>query len=144
MSHSEESKDVFAPLLESAQDSQLLDVTATPIEDDVYQDAWARYSAAEKDLVKTISQMIANEVAEHMPDAAFIVLYQDTSHDAPHGHIEAVLDSNGVNLITSQHLDWHDLEWTSDIDEWAWDIHHLSPSSFIRLGERRRFIIRIN
>jgi len=140
MSHSH--KHDFSELLALASKDNNISVPNESVEDEKYQETWAVYRQAEASLVRQISQMIAVEVSNHLPEAKHIVLYQDTSHDAPHGHIEAVLDASGNNL-TAHSGDWHDLDWTADIDEWAWDIHHLSPSSFTRMGDRRRFIISI-
>ena len=140
MSHSHEHD--FSDLLSKSTEDNTVSVPNEPVEDDQYQETWAVYRRAEASLVSQISQMLAVAVSEHLPEAKYIVLYQDTSHDAPHGHIEAVLDESGNNL-TAHSGDWHDLDWTADIDEWAWDIHHLSPSSFTRMGDRRRLIISI-
>lgn len=102
------------------------------------EDAWKARSAATDVVVAATEELLARLIATHIPEAAEIVLYEDTSHDAPHGHLEQIIDANGHVVMhgTSDH--WHDLPWAQEADEYVWDIHHLDRDGFVYDGTRRR------
>lgn len=135
------SHDCFSEVAPALQGNQALAVSPEDIGDDEYENSWREYIAARGELVRATSHKIMNAVSEHLPDVKWIVFYEDRSHDAPHGHIEGILDEDGHDLVQASGQDWHDLDWTGDIDEWTWDLYHLHAEMFMKIGSRRRFII---
>lgn len=96
-------------------------------------DAWSTRSLATDRACRIYTALILSAVREHVPDVVEVILREDTSHLPAHGHVDAIINSNGENIM-EQLGDWHELEWVSDVDENVWDIYHLAPHLFIRTG----------
>ena len=92
--------------------------------------AWATRYAATEQACQILAARILTTISRHIPDVHIVVLREDTSHLPAHGHVDALLDGHGVNLLARLNLNWHELEWTSEIDEDVWDLHHLAPYLF--------------
>lgn len=102
------------------------------------EDAWRARSAATDVVVAATEELLARLVADHFPTAVAIVLYEDTSHDAPHGHLEKIVDADGHTLILGTSDQWHDLAWAQEADEYVWDLHHLDRDGFVYEEHNRR------
>lgn len=102
------------------------------------EDAWKARSASTDVIVAATEELLARLISEHFPQAASIVLYEDTSHDAPHGHLERVLDADDNVIILGTSNEWHDFAWAQEADEYIWDLHHLDRDGFVSEGQRRR------
>lgn len=102
-----------------------------------YEQAWAARVEATSIIVSVTEELLARLVASHVPGAHEIVLYEDHSHDAPHGHVKHVLDADGNVLLEGTGDAWHDAGWTEDADEYVWDLHHLDRDGFIPDGAQR-------
>jgi len=109
--------------------------------EDEYELAWATYSRVRNKISDMTQKRIMEHVLEHIPEACFVVLYEDRSHDAPHGHCEGIYSCSGEELLSGTSDTWHDLDWTSDIDEFIWDVYHVSSDRFTTLGGVRRLVI---
>lgn len=118
----------------------LVNSLPSDVSEEDYESSWSEYAEAKKIVAAySIKKMIAL-VKSQLPDAAYIVLYEDHSHDAPHGHIEAFLDSTEHTIKLEQ--DWHDLSWSNEVDEVVWDIYHLAKEHFILNDGKRRMLIK--
>lgn len=91
---------------------------------------WAARVSATRQLTAATEETLARIVARHLPNAAMVVLYEDTSHDAPHGHVHTILDGHGHTLIEGTSDQWHDLDWAGDVDDLVWDLHHVDRDGF--------------
>lgn len=91
---------------------------------------WTERSVATERLVAITEELIARTVSTHMPAAAVVLLREDTSHGGPHGHVYQVLDADENVLMDAEGEDWHNLEWTGEVDEYAWDLHYLGRDRF--------------
>ncbi len=107
--------------------------------DEELEKSWAGYVAAKKDVVFHSTHMIMSVIRKHLPNARYVVIYEDHSHDAPHGHIEAILDAEMHKVEVDG--DWHDLEWSNEVDELVWDIYNLSKEYFSLNGGKRRLLL---
>lgn len=105
---------------------------------DMNEDAWKARSAATDVVVAATEELLARLICEHFPTAVSIVLYEDTSHDAPHGHLEQIIDADGHVIMLGTSNEWHDFAWAQEADEYVWDLHHLDRDGFIFEGQRRR------
>jgi len=105
---------------------------------DMNEDAWKARSASTDVIVAATEELLARMIVEHFPEAASIVLYEDTSHDAPHGHLERILDADGNVIMLGTSNEWHDFAWAQEADEYIWDLHHLDRDGFVADGQRRR------
>lgn len=128
-------------LLDAVASKEGLVVVAEEVLASEHEEAWVDFLAAKSELVQSTCSMIASTVLENLESAAYIVLYEDRSHDAPHGHVEAIYNAAGETLLEGAGDSWHDLDWASDIDEWVWDIYYVSAESFTAIEGKRRFII---
>jgi hypothetical protein len=97
---------------------------------DLHEQAWKMRRAATEQIIALTEETLARIVADHLPTAAMVVLYEDTSHDAPHGHVLHVLDADGHVLIEGTGDLWHDSAWTDEVDELVFDLHHLDREGF--------------
>jgi hypothetical protein len=102
------------------------------------EDAWKARTSATDVIVAVTEELIARLVLEHFPKAHAIVLYEDTSHDAPHGHLEKIVDVEGNVLILGSSDEWHDFAWAQEADEYIWDLHHLDRDGFVFEEQKRR------
>lgn len=102
------------------------------------EDAWKARSASTEVVVAATEELLARTVLQHFPTAVLVTLYEDVSHDAPHGHLERIEDVNGHVLILGTSDTWHDLSWSQEVDEYVWDLHHLDRDGFVLDGNRRR------
>lgn len=99
-------------------------------------DAKDRLSYANDPLVAIgIEDAIARAILDRFPEAHRIEIFEDISHDAPHGHIGKVLDERKNLLIDGTSEEWHNLEWTRSVDEDAWDFHYYAYELFTGLNE---------
>ena len=108
-----------------------------------YDSAWSVRRTATEAIIAMTEESIARAVAENLPGAHEVVLYEDHSHDAPHAHVRHVLDVHGEVLIAANGDDWHELEWTPEVDELVWDLYHLDRAGFHLGAEGRTRQIRV-
>lgn len=78
-----------------------------------------------------IEETLARIISEQFPEAVAVIIVEDNSHDDPHGHVGTIIDSNGDTLMDGRTDTWHDLEWTDEVDELAWDLHYLARPIFV-------------
>jgi hypothetical protein len=104
---------------------------------DLYEQNWKIRTDSSNAIVTASEELLARAVTAELPAAAMVVLYEDTSHDAPHGHVHSVLDITGDVLISGTSDAWHDAEWTEEVDEFVWDIHQLDRAGFRTEGSMR-------
>ena len=100
---------------------------------------WSQYILAKKKVVAYSAEFGLSLIKKVLPNAKYLVIYEDHSHDAPHGHVEAILDET-MHAIELEG-DWHDLEWSHEIDELVWDIYNLAKEYFSLVGGKRRLIL---
>jgi hypothetical protein len=101
--------------------------------------AWSEYVATKKKVVFYSTQSALSLIQKFVPNAKYLVVYEDHSHDAPHGHIEVILDETMHEI--SLDGDWHDLEWSHEVDELIWDIYSLAKEYFSLVGGKRRLLL---
>lgn len=106
-----------------------------------YEESWSHYTIAKQNVVIQTMDMLARTVHVQLPEAKFIVLYEDHSHDAPHGHIESFLDESGHTIDLGE--DWHDVPWGTEVDELVWDIYNLAKEHFVTSGDKRRLVVEV-
>lgn len=106
---------------------------------------WTERIANTKTIVALTEEQLSRIVLENIPEAVEIVLYEDRSHDAPHGHALHVVDASGKVLMEGTGDDWHDAGWTADVDEYIWDIYNLDRQGFHTVeGKRvRKILLRV-
>jgi hypothetical protein len=109
--------------------------------EEAYENSWSAYSVAKQNVIVQTMNMLARIVHAQLPTAKFIILYEDHSHDAPHGHIESFLDESGHLIDLGE--DWHDIPWGSEVDELVWDIYNLAKEHFTTSGDKRRFVVEV-
>lgn len=97
----------------------------------LYEDAWAARHEVTRVIIATTEELLARHIKAVFPEAASVVLYEDVSHDAPHGHVHSVRDAAGDVIIEGTSDAWHDAEWSGDIDEFVWDLFHLDRDGFL-------------
>lgn len=90
---------------------------------------WKQRDIATKTLTQLTAASIMRRTLRHLPETAVIVLREDTSHLPAHGHVDDILDKDG-NSCMPHHEDWHDLEWTHEVDEDVWDIYYFASQRF--------------
>lgn len=100
---------------------------------------WSEYVLSKKKVVVKSAELALEIIRKFLPEAKYILIYEDHSHDAPHGHIEAILDGSMHSIHI--HGDWHDLEWTHEVDELVWDIYTLSKEYFSLVEGKRRLLL---
>lgn len=125
-----------------ARRAELHDLTLGDLEVS-HEVVWRARRQATDTIVVYTEEMMARLVHAHFPTAAQIVLYEDTSHDAPHGHVLHIVDADGHVLIDGTGDTWHDAAWTDAIDDLVFDLHHLDREGFRtekRNGRRLRRI----
>lgn len=83
--------------------------------------------------VALTDEHLARLVSSNVPGAFDVVLVEDTSHDAPHGHVHSVRDTAGRTLLDGRSDEWHDLPWTGDVDEDVFDLFHLAREDFVEM-----------
>lgn len=117
-----------------------------PVDDvlEMNEDAWKARTAATDVVVAATEELLARLIVDHFPTASAAILYEDTSHDAPHGHLEKIVDGEGRVVMLGTSDEWHDLPWAQEADEYIWDLHHLDRDGFTHDGSRRRRHIPIN
>lgn len=109
--------------------------------DETYELAWSTYSRAKREVIAHTILKMNDIVLNKLSQAKYVLLYEDHSHDAPHGHIEVFLDESKHVIKLDE--DWHDLEWSSEVDEYVWDIYNLGKEYFTLIDGRRRLLIEI-
>jgi hypothetical protein len=107
------------------------DVTA------VYERAWTTRVKATEQVIAATEELLARAVGAAVPGAVEVVLYEDHSHDAPHGHVLHIADADGNPIMSGTGDDWHDASWTETVDEYVWDLHHLDREGFQTEGTQR-------
>lgn len=93
-------------------------------------EAWAKRHAATVELSDLIVSKIKTLVLEQFPQAGKIVLYEDHSHDHPHAHLAYIATRSGDVLIEGAGDDWHEADYSHEIDELIWDLYHVHPALF--------------
>jgi hypothetical protein len=119
---------------------KLVNSLPTEISEEEYEASWSEYTEAKKKVAAYSIKKMVSLVKSQLPEASYIVLYEDHSHDAPHGHIEAFIDSTEHTIKLDQ--DWHDLSWSNEVDEIVWDIYHLAKEHFVLIDGKRRMLIK--
>lgn len=126
---------------ESSPIHQMLpDLMSQALSEEDYESAWVSYSDARKKTVAYVIARMLGIVRQNNPEAAYVLLYEDHSHDAPHGHVEAFLDKN--HHVIELDTDWHDVEWSNEVDEYVWDIYNLGKETFSLIEGKRRLLIK--
>lgn len=100
--------------------------------------AWSTRSAATDQACQILAARILAAVMDHVPAARTVILREDTSHLPAHGHVDGVLDADGVDVLPRLSAVWHDLPWTSAVDEDVWDMYHLAPHLFAPMEDGKR------
>lgn len=77
-----------------------------------------------------IEESICRIIAKHIPEARVVVIIEDTSHDSPHGHIQYILDKEQHILMDGGSDEWHDLDWTNEANDLAWDLYYIASPLF--------------
>lgn len=103
------------------------------------EESWSEYVSAKRKVVFYSSEQALAIVKNFVPNAAYLVIYEDNSHDAPHGHLEVILDESMHEIALDE--DWHDLDWSHEIDELVWDIYTLAKEYFTLVGGKRRLLL---
>lgn len=85
-----------------------------------------------------IEELIARLVLVALPEAHTIQLVEDISHDDPHGHVGKIFDVNHALLADGFSDEWHNLDWTHEVDEAAWDFHHYGKVLFTKKDDAGR------
>ncbi len=98
---------------------------------------WVARIALTKSILAITEEQLSRIVIVNIPEAVEIVLYEDKSHDAPHGHVLHVVDKDGKILMEGTGDDWHDAGWTSEVDEYVWDIYNLDRQGFYTIENKR-------
>lgn len=80
-------------------------------------------------------ELLARVIVENVPGAAIIVVTQDTSHDAPHGHLKRVRDAAGNVLVDASSAEYHDLPWAYQADEYVYDLYNEMPGVFAEITD---------
>lgn len=107
--------------------------------EEALESAWSEYVASKKKIVACSTKSALGIIQKFFPEAKYLVVYEDHSHDAPHGHIDVILDEAMHKIEISE--DWHDLEWSHEVDELIWDIYTLSKEYFSLVGGKRRLLL---
>lgn len=98
--------------------------------DEALNGIWAERERASAQAALVIAEMISRLIVQHIPNAARVVLVEDRSHGAPHGHVRDIFDGDGAHLISGRGDDWHNLDWSHDVDEHVHDLHYLASQVF--------------
>ena len=77
-----------------------------------------------------VEETLARLVSKNLPEAQIIYVVVDDSHDAPHGHIGDILDHDRKLIANGLSDEWHDLGWTNEANDLAWDLHYVAKSLF--------------
>ena len=101
--------------------------------------AWFDRNELSERLLHISGELLVRALRRHVPQLARVLLREDTSHGAPHGHLHQVLDQDGNILVDGSSDAWHDAEWSIDIDDYAWEIHHLGRHLFRTRDDAGRF-----
>ncbi len=110
--------------------TRIFDIDITDEEIDLALDMqWKTRESATSALFVLHCTRAMKIVRQNIPEAVTVVLREDTSHLPPHGHVDDILDADG-NTLMPHHDDWHDSEWTHEVDEEVWDIYYLSSIRF--------------
>ncbi len=119
----------------------LLEMRQHSTSEDRYELAWSNYSRAKREVIAhTILKMNAIILGK-LNGVKYVLLYEDHSHDAPHGHIEVFLDETQHQIELGG--DWHDLDWSSEVDEYVWDIYNLGKEYFTLIDGKRRLLLEV-
>jgi len=102
-------------------------------------DAWLRRRVLEEAAAQIGAELISRIVEQHVPGAYQVVLTEDHSHDAPHAHLKTILARDGTPLLMGMGDEWHDLHWTSTVDEYVYDIYLIAPSVFVRNDNSQKY-----
>jgi hypothetical protein len=119
----------------------LMELELHATSEDAYEIAWSSYSKAKREVIAHTIVKMNEIVLNNLPHAKYVLLYEDHSHDAPHGHVEVFLDETQHAIELSE--DWHDLAWSSEVDEYVWDIYNLGKEYFTLVDGKRRLLIEI-
>lgn len=82
-----------------------------------------------------IEESIARIILKNSPEAQIVFVIVDESHDAPHGHIGDVLDHDRKVIANGLTDQWHDLGWTGEVNDLAWDLHYVAKPLFTKNGK---------
>lgn len=100
-------------------------------------DAWTTRSLATDRACRLYAARILAAVRSNVPDADSVLLREDTSHLPAHGHVDAILTTDGEDVLPRLGA-WHDLDWTGAIDEDVWDLYHMAPHLFMSHDDQVR------
>lgn len=108
----------------------------------IYEEAWEGRNKASRVISAVSEELLARKVKAIFPTATLIVLFEDTSHDTAHGHLESILDTNYEVLALGVSDAWHEADWSHELDEHVWDLFQLDREGFVTDpdGVRRRTI----
>ena len=81
-----------------------------------------------------VEESIARIVLKNIPEAHIVFIIVDESHDAPHGHIGNILDHDRQVIANGLSDEWHDLGWTNEANDLAWDLHYIARPLFAKTG----------
>jgi hypothetical protein len=141
-SHLHEDDSIERYLVEEAHAKASLRASYAILDDSqlelIHDQIWHERATATAKLLAITEELLGREVVRNIPDAVTLILVEDTSHGQPHGHISVVLDEHGNVLHDGMSDAWHDLPWTTDIDELVWDVHTLGREAFRHDGTGRR------
>lgn len=114
---------------EASQGRILVTPTQTNLDDltDIVEEAWVERDNATLELLHALSLLLVKQITEIFPNARLVVVREDTSHLPAHGHLDDVLDQDGISLLSHQE-DPH--SWPISIDETAWEIYYVASQYF--------------
>lgn len=96
---------------------------------DALDAAWTARVRATEDIITYTAAHLLRHVRAHVPAAFAVVVREDTSHLPAHGHVDRIEAQDGTVLVDTSEHQWHDLPWSSEADEDAWDIYHCLGAS---------------
>jgi hypothetical protein len=103
--------------------------------------AWHNKTLAIEAIVAIAEELLVRTISNKYPHANKIILVEDKTHDSPHGHVGEIRDSQDLLIIDGRSEEWHDLDWTSDIDDLVWQLYTYGKNFFV--GTPRVMVIDI-
>lgn len=97
-------------------------------------DAETKYTTATHELAVILGATIVETIAAAVPDTKYVVIREATDHLPAHGHVEAIIMNDGDRFDMT---DWHDLDWTLNVDDLVYDFYQLVPHKFAYDREAR-------
>lgn len=79
-----------------------------------------------------VEELIARIVLKNLSEAHIVFIVVDDSHDAPHGHIGDVLDHDRKVIANGLSDEWHDIGWTGEVNDLAWDLYYVAKPLFAK------------